>query len=186
MSLALVTAPTVEPVTLQEAKDHLRIDGSDDDATVSMLISAARRWCEDYTGRTFVTTTWDWSFDCFDGPVLCVPRPALKSVTSISYVDTAGVTQVLSSAVYRVDTASEPGRIALAYGQTWPSTQSVINAVTVRFVAGYVGVPEHVRCAILMLVGEMFEQRQESVTGTLASVPFGVRELLGTEKLWHY
>ncbi len=186
MGVTLVTAPTIEPVTLQEAKDHLRIDGIYDDALVMMLVAAARRWCEDYAGRTFVTTTWAWSFDEFAGPELCVPRPPLKSVTSISYIDSAGNPQTLGADVYRVDTASEPGRIALAHGKTWPSVQSVINAVTVQFVAGYAAVPENVKLAILLLTTELFEQRQESVTGALASVPFGVRELLGAEKLWHY
>lgn len=185
MGLAVVTPPTTEPVTVAEAKAFLRLDGGDDDGLIGGLIVAARRWCEDYTGRTFVTTVFDWSFDCFGGPVLYMPRPTVQSVASITYLDKAGVTQTLAPTVYRVDTASEIGRIALGYGQVWPPTLPEINAVTARFTAGYTAVPEHVKQAILLLTGELYEQRQQSVQGVVSSVPFGVRELLATEKIWH-
>ena len=188
MSLKLVTPPTSEPITLLEVKDHLRVDGSDDDALISVLITAARKWAEEYTGRQFVTATWDWFLDGFC-PSFSAPLPPLQSVTSIKYLDTAGAEQTLDAATYRVDAVSEPGRIALDYGKTWPSTYSVINAVTVRFVAGYgaaAAVPEPIRQAILILIGELYEQRQESIIGNIqTAVPFGVRALLTPYKVWH-
>jgi len=188
MSLKLVTAPADEPVTLIEAKDHLRVDGSDDDALISVLITAASKWAEEYTGRQFVTATWDWFLDGFC-PSFSAPLPPLQSVTSIKYLDTAGAEQTLDSATYRVDAVSEPGRIALDYGKTWPSTYSVINAVTVRFVSGYgaaAAVPEPIRQAMLILIGELYEQRQESVPASVGAVPFGVRALLTPYKVWHF
>lgn len=189
MSLKLITAPTAEPVTLLEAKDHLRVDGADEDALISVLITAARKWCEEYTGRQFVTATWDWTMDSFC-PSFVAPIPPLQSVTSIKYLDTAAVEQTLASSVYRVDAVSEPGRIALDYGQSWPSTHPVINAVTIRFVAGYgapQAVPEPIRQAMLILIGEMYEQREESLVGTIqSSVPFGVRALLTPYKVWNF
>lgn len=185
MGLTVVTPPASEPVTLAEAKAHLRVDTGDDDALIGGLISAARRWCEDYTGRTFCTTVLDWTLDCFGGRLLSVPRPPLQSVASITYLDPAGVTQTLAPTVYRVDAASDIGRIALGYGQVWPVTLPEINAITVRLTAGYVSVPEHIKQAALLLVGELYEQRQQSTPGVIASVPFGVRELLATEKIWH-
>ena len=189
MSLKIVTPPTAEPVTLLEAKDHLRVDGPDDDALISVLITAARKWAEEYTGRQFVTATWDWFLDGFC-PSFGVPIPPLQSVTSVKYLDTAGAEQTLDAATYRVDAVSEPGRIALDYGKSWPSTYSVINAVTVRFVAGYGAagaVPEPIRQAMLILIGEMYEQREESLVGTIqSSVPFGVRALLAPYKVWNF
>ena len=188
MSLKLVTAPTEEPVSLADAKLHLRVDGTTDDTLITALIVAARKWAEEYTGRQFVTATWDWFLDGFC-PSFSVPLPPLQSVTSIKYLDTTGTEQTLASSTYRVDAVSEPGRIALDYGKSWPSTHPVINAVTVRFVAGYgaaAAVPEPIRQAILILIGELYEQRQESIIGNIqSSVPFGVRALLTPYKVWH-
>ena len=186
MSLKLITAPTQEPVTLGEAKDHLRVDNADDDALISALILAARQWAEEYTGRQFVTATWDWMMDGFCNTFM-VPLPPLQSVTSIKYLDTAGAEQTLASSTYRVDAVSEPGRIALDYGQSWPSTYPVINAVTVRFVAGYTTVPEPIRWALLMLINELYEQRQESIVGNIVtSAPFHVRAMLTQFKVWNF
>ncbi len=187
MSLKLVTAPADEPVTLIEAKDHLKEETTANDAIISDAIVDARQWAEEYTGRQFVTATWDWFLDGFC-PSFSVPLPPLQSVTSVKYLDTAGAEQTLDAATYRVDAVSEPGRIALDYGKSWPSTHPVINAVTVRFVAGYgaaAAVPEPIRQAILILLGELYEQRQESVPSSFAAVPFGVRALLTPYKVWH-
>ena len=189
MSLKLVTAPSAEPVSLIEAKAHLRVDIADDDTLITALIVAARKWCDEYTGRQFVTATWDWFLDGFCQSFV-VPIPPLQSVTSIKYLDTAGVEQTLDAGTYRVDAVSEPGRIALDYGKTWPSTYPVINAVTVRFVAGYGAagaVPEPIKQAMLILIGELYEQREESLVGTIqSSVPFGVRALLTPYKVWGF
>lgn len=183
MSLKLITAQTHEPVTLTEVKDHLRVDTTDDDALISALIVAARQWAEEYTGRQFMAATWDWMLDALGG-TLYAPMPPLQSVTSIKYLDTTGVEQTLASSTYRVDAVSEPGRIALDYGQVWPSTYPVVNAVTVRFVAGYTTVPEPIRQAVLILVGELYEQRQDSASYQVNAVPFGVRALLAPYKIW--
>ena len=183
MSLKLVTAPEQEPITLTEAKDHLRVDTEDDDSVISGLILAARQWAEEYTGRQLATATLDWFIDGFCQQ-FSVPLPPLQSVTSIKYLDTAGVEQTLSASTYRVDAVSEPGRVALDYGKAWPCTYPVINAVTVRFMAGYAAVPEPIRQALLLLIGELYDQRQESVPSQINSVPFGVRALLTPYKVW--
>lgn len=187
MSLKLVTPPTVEPVTLLEAKDHLKEDTTENDAIISDAIVDARQWAEEYTGRQFVTATWDWFLDGFCQS-FSAPLPPLQSVTSIKYLDTTGTEQTLASSTYRVDAVSEPGRIALDYGKSWPATYQVINAVAVRFVSGYgapAAVPGPIKRAILILIGEFFEQRKESVPVQLSSIPFGVRAMLAPYKGWH-
>lgn len=169
MARTLVTAPDVYPVTRAEAKAHLRVDTGADDTYIDALIDAATAWCETYTERRFVTQTWDLKLDGFWDHYLYVPYPPLASVSSISYVDTDGATQTLSSSVYTVDTDSEPGRIYLAWNQTWPSTRSVTHAVTVRFVCGYglaASVPARAKQAILIAVADMYENREEILTGT--------------------
>ena len=161
--LTEATAPTSEPVTKAEAKLFARIDITDDDDLVDSLIEAARREAEIFTRRSFINTTWDLTLDEFPAEIL-LPRSPLSSVTSITYVDTSGTTQTLTSTLYRVDTKSLPGRITPSYGNTWPATQAVTNAVTVKFVVGYgataASVPEVIKTAIKMMVNDWYEHRE--------------------------
>lgn len=143
MSLYLVTAPTIEPVTVEEAKGTARVDITADDGLIYSLIVTARTLAETITGRQMVTATYRQKLDRFPSAAingqlyLELPKPPLQSVSSITYVDTAGDTQTLSSDLYTVDTDSEPGRVILDYGESWPSTRDVAQAVTITFVAGY-------------------------------------------------
>lgn len=93
-----------------------------------------------------------------------MPLGPLQSVSSITYVDTDGVTQTLSSGAYVVDDKSERGWVVLASGEEWPSTYDVINAVTISFVAGYgdatTDVPEPLREMILLIVTQWHEHRK--------------------------
>jgi len=182
LALTLFTPPDDEPVSLAEAKLHLRETGIDQDGRIVSLIKAARQYVEVYLWRTLIETEFDWYLDCFPAEFL-VPRPPLISVTSIKYVDTAGVEQTLSASLYRVDTASEPARIAPAYGEVWPSIREINNAVVVRFKAGYGDgpgdVPESIRQAMLLLIGTMYERRETDIVGAAATViPFGAVALL--------
>lgn len=143
MSLSLVTGPETEPVTLDEAKDHLRLTTDDENDLIEALIVSAREYAETFTHRAFLTQTWDEKLDAFPD-VLEVPLPPLQITPTapvITYVDTAGATQTLSASLYTIDAPTgphaRPARIVPAYGLTWPSTRDVPNAVTVRFVAGY-------------------------------------------------
>ena len=168
MGLALITPPVGEPVTLAEAKKHLRITHTDEDEHIHGLIMAARQYAEEYTHRVLMPQTWDWTMDklpaAFD-----VPLPPLRSITSVKYIDTAGAEQTLASSVYAVDTASIRGRIVLAYGQVWPSTREQVGGVTVRIVAGYTIVPQPIKMAMLMLIGHLYENRETTISGTIIS-----------------
>lgn len=136
MSLNTIFGPEGEPLTPADAKSQLRIDVSTEDSLTARRISSARNWAEDYIARALVTRTFEWTIDAFS-ELLYVPMPPLRSVTSIKYVDAAGVEQTLSAADYTVDVKSHPGRIIPAYGKTWPATRGHINDVTIRFRAGY-------------------------------------------------
>ena len=137
-SVAPVTAPTAEPFHVDQAKQHLRIDHTEEDVYVAGLVAAVRSECEAWRNECLVSQTLDLRLDDWPDDDIIIPRHPLASVSSITYVDTNGDTQTLATTVYTVDTYSRPGRIALAYQQTWPTVRSVINAITVRFVAGYV------------------------------------------------
>jgi uncharacterized phiE125 gp8 family phage protein len=188
MGLSLVTGPTTEPVTLAETKAHLRVDIAEDDGLIAGYILAARRYAEGYTRRAFMTQTWDYTIDYawpstnasgYCTQRITLPLPPLQSVASISYVDTDGNTQTLSSDQYLVKTDDTSGVIEPAYGVTWPDIRYQIWAVTVRFVAGWAQIPDEIRMAILLLVGHWYENRETVNVGNLTTeLPFTVEALL--------
>ena len=169
MSLKIQTAPAIEPVTLNEAKVNLRIDTSPatahpDDSLITSHIKTSRRWCEGFQNRAYITQTWDLYLDAFPNKdSIEIPLPPLQSVTYLKYKDSAGDLQTWDSSNYIVDINSEPGRIVLAYGKSWPMTYDEIQAVQIRFVAGYgdsaIDVPEEIKTAIYLKVTDLYENR---------------------------
>jgi len=194
--LTVVTPPAAEPVSVAEAKAHLRLETADEDALVTALVKAAREHAEDFMGRAFVTRVYDLTLDRFPwssravsvgAGAIVVPRPRLQSVESITYVDESGVTQALSASKYLVDSKSEPGRITPAYGETWPTTREQANAVTVRFTAGYgaaAAVPDAIKTAIKLLVAHWYEHREQVNVGNIVNtMPFAVESLLWSDRM---
>lgn len=168
-ALTLVTGPVLEPLTLDEAKEHLRITIDDMDGYINSLIGDVRQEIENMTSRAFITQTWDYFVDCFPGGggAIEIPRPPLQSVTSVNYVDENGATQTLSTSVYTVDTDSEPGRVYLAFNESWPTVRDIRHAITIRFVAGYgvnpSSVPGPIKRAIRLMVHHRNELRDPVV-----------------------
>lgn len=193
-SIQQTTPPGGEPISLEEAKAHLRVTSASEDSLIASLISAARQHAEDFTRRQLMTATFVQRMDRFpsefSGAVrsscrnpIRVYRPPLQSVASITYIDTAGVTQTWAAERYKVDPQDEPGRIVPAYGYSYPDTRDEINAVTITFDAGYSSaddVPKPIRQALLLMVGELFERREEGHAAVaIHAVPLGVKALLG-------
>ncbi len=182
----LITAPTEDPVSVLDARTHCRVTGVHDDALLSSLVKAATEHAETFTERRFVTQTWEVKLDCFPDEIF-LPYPPLSSVVEIRYIDTDGVEQTLSSSVYTVDTDSTPGRVYLAYDQSWPTIRSQPHAVTVKFIAGYGGasaVPHTIKAAIKLLVGHLYENREAVALDASAVVlPMAVESLLSGEKV---
>lgn len=189
MAIKLITPPAAEPVTLAEAKAHCRVDHSADDARISAYIAAARQDCERWTGRAFVTQTWELVIDEFPEDEIQIPLPPLQSVVSVKYDDGNGTEQTIASTEYVVDDVSEPGWVVPAIGG-WPSTFDGINAVRVQFVAGYApdtnspvdlaaNVPPSIKQAILLLTGQYYDNREDIVVGTTVyRLPTGASESL--------
>lgn len=136
--LALVTAPRALPVSLTEVKLQRRIESSDtaEDNLLTALMRAAADYAERATRRALVLATYDAKYDGFPCGFSLPPAP-LRKIVSVSYVDTSGNTQTLSSSVYTPLLDEEPGALRLAYSQSWPSIRDTENAVTVRFRAGH-------------------------------------------------
>ena len=184
LTLTRQVAPPVEPVTVAEAKTHLRLDTGDYDSRIEAFIAAAREQVERDTERTLITTTWQLNLDAFplairqpathgelerarsryapDLAKIKLPRPPLQSVNTVDYIDTGGVSQTLGSSKYDVDANSEPARLVEAYGESWPATRDVVNAVTIEYVAGFgdaeADVPQALREAILTVVETLHDR----------------------------
>lgn len=191
MATKLITAASVEPLTLTQTKDHLRVTHTTDDALISALIPGARRYAEHYTRRALITQVWELLIDEFPYATresLEIPFAPLQSIDSITYYDTDGAEQTLPVADYQVDSDSEPGRVAPVVGVTWPGTEDRLNAVTIRFTAGYGDspgdVPEGIGQAMLMMIGHLYERRETTIVGTIiAEVPFATKALLDPYKI---
>jgi uncharacterized phiE125 gp8 family phage protein len=209
MKTRLVAGPAVEPITLADAKVHLRLDITDDDAYVSSLIAMARRTIERGLGLSLISQTWDlvldswpsslvqrpWGFaQSLNAPpsprqAIRIPNPPLISVTSITYDDPNGTLQTLASNQYRV-LVGTPGLIVPASGLSWPAIRSELEAITVRYLVGFGAdatlVPETLKHAIRLLVGTAYETREETITGTTVSkVPY-IERLLASEDPGQY
>lgn len=146
-----------------------------DDPLIARLITSARLQAEQELQRALITQTLDMVLDGFprQSPYE-IKLPPLSSVTSIAYVDTDGATQTLSASKYAVDAASKPARIAPAYGESWPSTRTQNNAVTVRFVAGYgaaTAVPACIKQWMLLAINTLYDQREALARGASNELP---------------
>ena len=170
-SLVRQTQPAVEPVTLAEAKAHLRVDTADDDAYITGLVRAAREWVEQYLDRTLVHTQWVMRFDKFPADSTAdieLPRPPVvasgtATAVTVAYTLEDGTTATYSTASFRVDRASTPGAVKTNYAQTWPPHRQDDNAISVTWWAGYgpsgSDVPQGVKNAMLLYVHELYEKR---------------------------
>jgi uncharacterized phiE125 gp8 family phage protein len=186
MSLVQTAAPSVEPVTTTNQKDWMRVDGSDEDTIIGNLASASRAYVEMSTNRQMITATWVYKFDTFPQGDLVLPISPLQSVTSITYVDTAGATQTWSSALYTVDTASDVGRVRPIYDEDYPSSRGYAQDVVVTFVAGYgdasSDVPDTALTAIKLLASNWFENRESNAPIDLKEVPMALQTLIWSLK----
>lgn len=190
MGLIVVTPPAEEPVTLTEAKAHLRVDISADDDYITACITAARIWAENFQRRAYVTTVFDLALDIWpENGVIELPRPPLVSVGSVKYYDEEETEYTFASSSYIVDTIGQPGRIVLKWDSLWPSeTLRRANGVIVRFTAGYGGaddVPEVVKQAMKLVIGDLYENRENTIVAQGISVteaPLAAKALLWQER----
>jgi len=187
--LELVTAPLVEPIKLQEAKDYVRQDDSTDDELIVQCIKAARKFCERQTQKTFITQTWNMFIDNFprnneiprrepwwdgtrEGPIsllnrgtdfIEIPKGPLISVTEVVTVDEADVELTFDASNYLVDNKRDFGRIYLKKSSVWPFVDRPVNGIRIKFISGYgpagTDIPEDLHKAILYVVAHFYENR---------------------------
>lgn len=187
MSWSVTTAPTTEPVTLTEAKLHLRVeaDVTDDDTLITSLIQAAREHVEAACQRALMPQVWTERRTAFPGtpsfpnipgsPFGYLRVPTLtqqtillsggkvRVVDSVKYVDATGTLQTLDPSLYVADVTTEPAQVAPAYGTSWPATREQPGAVQVQYQVGYddaASVPAALKAAVLLVLGDLFSNRE--------------------------
>jgi len=182
---------TVEPVTAEELRSHLRITDGSEDADLGRWLKEARQYCEDITGRQFTNATFILYLDSFPTEIELAKCP-VSSVTHVKYYNTANVLTTLTAVTdYETDLSAEPARIRAAYGTSWPSTYDCYKAVVVEFVAGYgaaaTNVPECFRHAIKLLAGHWYEHREAVVLNDLPrDVQLTLRHLLWVDAMYEF
>lgn len=176
----VTTEPSVEPITRTEAKVHLRVDHTDEDTLIDILIQAARETVEQRTNRSLITQSRTIKLDYFPSNyTIYLPYGPLISVTSVKYYDENEAQQTLSSTLYWVDSSSNIPRIIIK--DSWPSTYDMPNAVEVIYSAGYgaasTNVPKAIKQAMYLIIGHLYENR-EQVGDIRYELPFGCDVLL--------
>lgn len=162
MGIKVVTPVSVEPVTLAEAKQHLRIDGSDEDSTVARCVSAAREEAEHLLERCVAPQTLQLILDDFPADAILLPRPPITSIESVTYVDPDGVTRTLAGSEYSLDDAGIDAWLLPAVDAEWPETREQANAVTIQYQAGWVAAscPATIKAWILLRAGALYRHRE--------------------------
>jgi len=192
-SMKLITPPTVEPITVAEAKIYAHIDHDVDDSIILSWIKIARIEAENYQRRSYYEQVWELSFDDFpDLAPLLIPRPPLTSIDFIHYYDSDNAMTNMDLTLFIVDTNHEPGRLAHAYNEIWPSeTLRPIDAVRIRYTCGYqemygttttfapanTPIPEYVKDAIYLYCG----YRNENRSGEIEEIPRQFYDLLNQD-----
>lgn len=182
MPIKTIAAPSVEPVLLADAKLHLRVDGTDEDALIGAYITAARELAEAQTDRAYAEATYELVSSGF-GYVIVLPVPPVTAVLSVKYLDADGVEQTIAPSNYVEKLDALPPVVVPADGFEWPATNGAADAVRVRFTAGAApaDVPQRVKLWMMLHVTAWYENRAAVSGAALSELP-GVRALLDPER----
>jgi uncharacterized phiE125 gp8 family phage protein len=183
MPLILLAGPVEEPVTLAEARAHLRLDGTEENGLVTALIAAARAALEAETRRAFMTQSWRLVLDAWPQGALMLPLAPVQDVTAVAVAGADGAMVPLDAEFYDVALAGDAPRLAPKPGAAFPDPAIRLGGIAVDFTAGYDGaedVPPPLRQALLMLVAGWFEQREAA-----AELPRAVTALVAPWRRLH-
>jgi uncharacterized phiE125 gp8 family phage protein len=160
MTPVRTVAPAETPVTIDQAKAHLRVEHDGDNELITALIEAATGYLDGWSGilgRALVTQTWRVDLDVFPPcRYLKLPLLPVQSIASIAYSDGANADQVFAGANYSLIN----GAIVLGNTASFPSVYARADAVRITFVAGYGGaaeVPAPLKQAILLHVEQAYD-----------------------------
>lgn len=154
-----VTVPATELVTIAEARQQARSDSDTDlDTELTRLITVARNHTEKYCGIRIGAQTIVAKCDSFDD-LARLPDAPVTSITSITYVDTDGVTQTLATSVYELRADDLDAAVVLKFNQSWPAIQPG-SRITLTSVVGYATAPPAVHHAMLLHIADHFADHE--------------------------
>ena len=186
-SLKVNTAAAVPILTTAEATTHLKVDTTADDTYIDSLVLAATASAEMFTNRYFINTTVTQYNDHWR-EIETLYKSNVSSITHIKYYDSDNSLQTLASSVYLLDDSAEPARVSLDVSQDWPTIAGRKNAIEVKYIVGYGAagsdVPDGIKQAVLLIIGNWYQNRQSVVTGTIATeLPLNSQYLLEQYKV---
>ncbi|WP_298958379.1 head-tail connector protein [uncultured Roseibium sp.] len=182
-----ITAPAEAPVSVAEAKAHLRVDSSDEDVLILSLLNAAVEKFDGRTGllgRCLVTQTWSVKQSSFQGHrAIRLPFPDVDAASVVlKYFDVDNVEQTYASANYSVHEDEVGGFVLRNSDVIWPTVYDRPDAVSVEFAAGFGAaddVPSGIKAAILLTVGHLYEHREDvTMSGKGGMLPAGAQSLI--------
>ena len=184
MSVAITTPADTMPISLPEAREHLRIDGTFEDSYLEALIASATDHVEKYCGRSFTEQGLTLYLDAF-ADEMQLPRGPISAITGITYYDANNALQTLPTSVYDADLISDPAVVALAFNQAWPTTYSRRNAVRIAYTTAAT-VPDAVKMAIKLIMGQWFEMRSAVSDKIVYEIPNGIAALLANHRSYGF
>ena len=180
MSHILTTPPPVEPLSLAEAKAHLRVTHSDDDIYISTLINSARSTVEQFCGLALIQQSWSVFYDSWPSHgILNLPLAPILSITDLLIYGEDDVAAPIDHAHYFLDAASKPCRLLLRQGRSVPMPGRRANGIEIKLVAGFgataAAVPNQLKQALLLIIADWYASRGDVDAGDL---PLSARSLL--------
>lgn len=178
--LDVVTPAAADPITLAEAKAHVRAIGSSQDTLIAGFVAAAHDHCVRAIGYPVVTTSMRATLDYFPC-LITLPGPSIDPDTVVVlYDDADGAEQTLDPAEYRVSAAGRSARITAAPGASWPTTADHIGAVRVTYDIGRdpADVSASLKSAMLLIIGDLYENRESQIVGATVAENATVDSLL--------
>ncbi len=183
MALVYRSGPTVEPLSLAEAKAHLRLETSADDALVTSLIITSRLHIEAALGLALTAQDWTLVLDAWPATgVVNIPMRPVTAVTAVRVRASDGTPSVVPTATYVFEGAGLPPRLVPASGAL-PNPGRAAGGIEIDFTAGFGttagSVPEPIRQALKLLVAHWYEHRDPVEIGDPATaIPPAVSALL--------
>lgn len=181
------TGATSAVITAAEFKTHARVYHTQDDIYIATLILVATQCIEHETRRALISREFAMQLQGFpaDGEII-LPRSPLLTVTSVTYLDSAGAMQVLASSNYHTYSVNGVGRVVLKSTASWPTTQGTgALDVWVNFTAGYGGtsesVPVALKHAVLLWATHWYDNRTSVNVGNIVTeLPMTVQRLIAS------
>jgi len=173
-------------ITLEEAKEHLRVDHEIEDDLIQVLIQAAYLHAEKKTRRSLIEREIDLVIDSLpqrDKPIEIQYAP-VKEIISFDYISASGNPESIDPSMLRLDTRELYPKLMPQFGTVWPDVIAEPESITIGIKVGYTETPADIRQALLLMVGHLYEHRESVVIGAaLSELPMGVDMLLGPHKI---